>query len=130
MMRLSVRTSTEGDSPIVRDLAIAIVSCACLVATAWTAAAQSKETIVGTITDDMCATADHSKMRMGSNDAECAKACVDAHGAAYVVYDGKAAYGLSDQKTAATVAGKRVRVIGTVDANTKKITVESIRAEP
>lgn len=130
MMLFRVRTSTEGVPPTVGGLSAAIVACACLVATAWTAAAQSKQTIVGTITDDMCATADHSKMRMGNNDAECAKACVDAHGAAYVVYDGKAAYGLSDQKTAATLVAKRVRVVGTVDAKTKKIAVESIRAEP
>lgn len=130
MMLFSARTSTAGEWPTVRDLAVAIGACAVLVTTAWTAAAQSKQTIVGTITDDMCATGDHSKMRMGSNDAECAKACVDAHGAAYVVYDGKAAYGLSDQKTAATLVAKRVRVIGTVDAKTKKIAVESIRAEP
>lgn len=111
--------------------AITIIAvCTGLVTTTWIAAAQAKQTIVGTITDDMCATADHSKMRMGSNDAECAKACVDAHGAAYVVFDGKVAYGLSDQKTAATLVAKRVRVIGTVDPKTKKITVDSMRAEP
>ncbi|MBM3770427.1 MAG: hypothetical protein FJW27_03900 [Acidimicrobiia bacterium] len=106
----------------------AITVCACLAAAAVTAA-QAKQTIVGTITDDMCARADHSKMRMGSNDAECAKACVDAHGAAYVVFDGKTAYGLSDQKTAATLVAKKVRVVGTVDDKTKKIAVDSIRAE-
>lgn len=108
---------------------VLVVALGCLVLTS-VAAAQTKQTIVGTITDDMCANGDHSKMKMGSTDAECAKACVDAHGAAYVVYDGKAAYGLSDQKTAATLVAKRVRVVGTVDAKTKKIAVESIRAEP
>lgn len=115
-----------GARPVVTVIAVSTG----LVTTAWTAAAQAKQTLVGTITDDMCATADHSRMRMGSDDAECAKACVDAHGAAYVVFDGKVAYGLSDQKTAATLVAKRVRVVGTVDAKTKKITVESIRAEP
>lgn len=99
------------------------------VATGGTASAQGKQTILGTITDDMCATADHARMRMGANDAECAKACVDAHGAGYVLYDGKVAYGLSDQKSAAGFAAKRVRVVGTVDAKTKKMVVESIRAE-
>jgi hypothetical protein len=124
MMRFSFWQSTTS------ALVVVTMVCAALAITTWTATAQSKQTIVGTITDDMCATADHSRMKMGRNDAECAKACVDAHGAAFVVFDGKTAYGLSDQKTAATLIAKRVRVVGTVDAKTKKIAVESMRAEP
>src|SRR5690349_12988528 len=61
--------------------------------------AQAKQTFTGTITDNGCADANHSHMRMGSNDAECTLACVDAHGATYVLYDGKTTYALSDQKT-------------------------------
>ena len=89
-----------------------------------------KQTFTGTITDDMCVNANHSAMRMGSNDEECAKACVDAHGANWVLFDGKAAYILSDQKTAATLAAKKVRVTGTLDPKTKRIAVDSMRAEP
>lgn len=129
-MLLSFDQSTIRVGSRTRRVLGTVVAGVWLVAAPGPAASQTKQTIVGTITDDMCATADHSKMRMGSNDAECAKACVDAHGAAYVVYDGKVAYGLSDQKTAATLVAKRVRVVGTVDAKTKKIAVESIRAEP
>ena len=51
-----------------------------LLAAATLLAAQGKQTFVGTITDDECTTADHSRMRMGSTDAQCARACVEVHG--------------------------------------------------
>ena len=54
----------------------------------------------------MCANADHSQMRMGPTDAECTIACVSAHGAMYVLYDGKDVYTLSDQQTPEKFAGK------------------------
>ena len=92
------------------------------------AAARPREMFTGTITDNMCALADHSRMRMGSNDAECTIACVAAHGALYVLYDGKEAYTLSDQQTPEKFAGKRVTVTGTLDARTKTIQVDSIAA--
>src|SRR5881409_3708012 len=91
------------------------------------AAARPREMFTGTITDNMCALADHSRMRMGSNDAECTIACVSAHGALYVLYDGKEAYTLSDQQTPEKFAGKKVTVTGTLDARTKTIQVDSIR---
>jgi hypothetical protein len=87
---------------------------------------QAKPTFTGIITDDMCARADHSGMRMGPTDAECTKACVMAHGASYVLYDGKSAYVLSDQKTPEKFAGQKVTVTGTLDEKTKTITVDSI----
>src|SRR5262245_51415940 len=88
--------------------------------------AQGKRTFSGSITDNMCVLADHSRMRMGSTDAECTIACVDAHGATYVLYDGKDAYTLSDQKTPEKFAGKKVTVTGTLDAAKKMIRVDSI----
>ena len=60
-------------------------------------AAPGKQKFTGIITDSMCADGDHSRMKMGSDDAECTNACIDSHGAVYVLYDGKAAYTLSDQ---------------------------------
>lgn len=65
-------------------------------------------------------------MRMGPTDAECTVACVNAHGASYVLYDGKQAYILSDQKTPEKFAGKKVTVTGTLDAKSKTIRVDSI----
>ena len=92
------------------------------------AAAPGKQTVTGVITDSMCETGDHSRMRMGSNDAECTIACVQAHGAQYVLYDGKESYTLSDQQKPEKFAGKKVTVTGTVDAKTKTIKVDSIAA--
>ena len=76
----------------------------------------------------MCPLANHSRMQMGPTDAECAKACVAAHGAVYVLYDGKSAYVLSDQKTPEKFAAQRVRVVGTIDPKTNTIRVDSIAA--
>jgi hypothetical protein len=88
--------------------------------------AQNRQRFTGTITDAMCAAGDHSKMRMGSNDAECTIACVSSHGVLYMLYDGKQAYVLSDQKTPEKLAGKRVAVTGALDARTMTIQVESM----
>ena len=88
------------------------------------ASAQSRQKFTGIITDSMCATGDHSVMKMGSNDAECTIACVESHGAAYVLYDGKDAYFLDDQKTPEKYAGKKVVVTGALNAAKKTIHVE------
>jgi len=79
----------------------------------------------GTITGSGCAKADHSAMKMG-NDAQCTMACVKAHGAKYVLYDGKEAYELSDQKTPEQYAAKKVTVTGTLDAKSNIIKVDKI----
>ena len=100
----------------------------CLLAVAVLSAPQGKQTFTGTITDDECERADHSRMRMGPTDAECVLACISAHSASYVLYDGKDSFALSDQNTPEKFAGKKVTVTGTVDANTKSIKVESITA--
>jgi len=91
-------------------------------------AAQNKQTFTGIVTDDMCPRADHSQMRMGPTDAECAAACVQVHGALYVLFDGDHAYTLSEQQTAAKFAARKVKVVGTLDSKTKTIHVESITA--
>jgi len=76
----------------------------------------------------MCPEADHSRMGMGPTDRECTIACINAHGALYVLYDGKDAYALSDQQTPEKFAGKKVAVTGTLDTKTKTIRVDSITA--
>jgi hypothetical protein len=90
--------------------------------------AQSKRTFTGTITDNMCPAGDHSRMRMGSNDAECTLACNSAHGAPYVLYDGKDTFALNDQQSPEKFAGKKVTIMGTLDAKTGTIRVDSIAA--
>ena len=91
-------------------------------------AAQEKQTFTGVITDDMCPLGSHSRMQMGPTDAECARACITSHGSSWVLYDGKSAYVLSDQKTPDQFAAQKVRVVGTLDVKTKAIRVESITA--
>ena len=85
-------------------------------------------TFTGAITDSECATANHSLMKMGDTDPDCVKACVDAHGATYLLYDGTTAYQLTDQSAAAAHAGRRVTVTGTLDSSGTRITVQSIAA--
>ena len=100
----------------------------CLLAVAALSAQQGKQTFTGTITDDECGRADHSRMRMGPTDAACVRACISAHSASYVLYDGKEAYTLSDQQAPEKFAGQRVTVVGTLDAKTRTIQVDSIAA--
>ena len=91
-------------------------------------AAPGKQTFTGVITDHMCAETGHAAMRMGPTDAECTKACVAAHGASYVLLDGKQIYTLSDQKLPEKFAGQKVKVVGILDAKKKALTVDSITA--
>ena len=98
-------------------------------AAAFLSAAQAKQTFTGVISDDMCAlNGGHMSMQMGPTDAECTRACIEAHGASYVLADGKNVYMLSDQQTPAKFAGAKVKVTGTLDAKTKTIHVDSIAA--
>ena len=99
-----------------------------LLAFATLQAAPGKRMFTGTITDSMCANADHAPMRMGPTDAECTVACIDEHGATYVLFDGKNVYTLSNQRAPEKFAAQNVTVIGTLDARTKTIEVDSITA--
>jgi Protein of unknown function (DUF5818) len=89
---------------------------------------QSTQTFVGVVSDEMCAL-DHTAMRMGPTDAECTHACVEEHDAAYVLADDTRIYRLSDQSRAKPFAGRKVKVVGTLDAATNTIAVTSITGE-
>jgi hypothetical protein len=102
---------------------------ATLLAAASLSAAQGKQTFTGTITDSECGNAGHAVMRMGPTDAECTRMCVMAHAAAYVLLDGKTVYTLSDQKRSEEFAGRKVRIVGTLDAGARTIHVDSIAAQ-
>src|SRR5262245_60344304 len=80
----------------------------CLLGMLALSAGQGQQTFTGTITDNMCASTGHAQMRMGPTDGECTIACVEAHGATYVLLDGKTVYALSDQKTPEKFAGQTV----------------------
>ena len=90
-------------------------------------AAPGRQTFTGVITDHMCADTGHAAMRMGPTDAECTIACVQSHGASYVLLAGKTTYTLSNQQLPEQFAGTKVSVTGTLDVKTKTIAVDSIR---
>jgi hypothetical protein len=106
-----------------RPLAAAFV-----VVAAVSAGGQDQQTFTGVITDSECALGGHASMRMGPTDADCVKACVVAHGASYVLLDGKDVYALSDQQRPEAFAARKVRVTGTLNARTRVIQVASIAA--
>jgi hypothetical protein len=87
----------------------------------------ASQKFTGTITDDMCDKADHKDMKMGT-DEKCVQECIKGMNGKYVLYDGKQAYKLSDQKAPAKFAAKKVTVTGTLDDSTKTIKVEKIEA--
>ncbi len=91
-------------------------------------AAPAPQSFAGVVADSECEGGSHAQMRMGKDDAECTTACVDSHGASYVLWDGARAYILSDQRAPQAFAGQRVVVVGTLDSATRTITVESITA--
>jgi hypothetical protein len=99
-----------------------------LLVVATLSAAPPARTFTGTITDDMCAKEGHSRMQMGPTDAACTLACIDVHGASYVLYDGKQVYMLSDQRLPEKFAGQKVKIAGTLDDKTMTIKVDSITA--
>jgi hypothetical protein len=90
--------------------------------------ARGERTFTGVITDDQCAMGNHQQMQMGPTDADCVRACIAAHGAQYVLYDGTTAYLLSDQETPEQFAAQKVAVVGTLDAKANRIAVKSIAA--
>jgi hypothetical protein len=89
-------------------------------------AAPAAQKFTGIITDDMCPKGDHKAMKMA--DAKCVVECVRGMNGKYVLFDGKATYVLSDQKTPEKFAAKKVTVTGTLDEKTKTIRVDQIEA--
>lgn len=92
-------------------------------------APKAAQTFSGVVTDSECDSADHSGMRMGDTDAACVKACIESHGASYVLRAGNRTYALSDQRKPQAFAGRRVTVTGTLDAGGKTIQLDSIAAQ-
>ncbi len=104
-----------------------VTACAVVCVTRGVALAAPPQKFTGTITDNMCAKADHTSMNMGS-DEKCVTECIKGMNGKYVLYDGTNTYALSDQKSPAKFAAKKVTVTGTLDANTKTIQVDKIEA--
>jgi hypothetical protein len=93
--------------------------------------AQTPQTYKGEIIDSQCAAlGGHQVMaKPGESEKDCTNRCVGM-GGRYTLYDPatKTAYQLDDAKKAATFAGAKVTVTGTLNATTKTIHVASIKA--
>lgn len=101
----------------------------CVLGVVSLSGAQAAQTFTGVIADDTCGVAGgHASMGMGPTDVECTRLCVLHHAGAYVLQDGKDVYTLSDQRMPEQFAGQKVSVVGTLDAKTKTIQVDSIAA--
>lgn len=87
----------------------------------------SAATFTGVITDSMCLK-DHKSMGIAPED-KCVRECAKSGGVLYVLFDGKKAYKLSDQKMPAAFAARRVRVTGTLYEKTGIIKVDHIEAQ-
>ena len=112
-----MKNSTKNRSAM--RILVAILAAAAPLATA------NEGLLDGLITDSMCI-ANH----------KAAKTCFDQRrvrsyvraGAKYVLWDGRNAYVLSDQQAAEPWAGKKVRVLSTLDAKTREVRLISIVA--
>jgi hypothetical protein len=82
------------------------------------------QTFTGTITDTMCG-AKHGMMQ-GQPDEQCTRMCVRDTSSQYALFDGNQVFRLSDQKTPAKFAAKKVKVTGTYNEKAKTIKVSSI----
>lgn len=98
--------------------------CFSIMLTSLAVAAQA-ETFTGVITDTLCG-ASHTMMKNHPAD-QCVKMCTKGQ-YSYALYDGKTVIQLSDQKTPARFAARRVKVTGTLEPKTNTIRVSSIEA--
>jgi hypothetical protein len=84
----------------------------------------SAETYTGVITETMCGAKPHTMLK-GRTDAECIRMCVKGpHN--YALLDGGNVMKLSDQKTPAEYAARRVKITGAYDEKGKTLKVTSI----
>jgi len=89
------------------------------------ALAAGEQTFTGVITDTMCG---KSHAMMGSQaDDQCVALCTRGS-SRFALYDGKTVFKLSDQKTPARFAAKRVKVTGTLNEKTGTIKVTAMEA--
>ena len=99
--------------------------------------AAEKTTFYGEISDTQCAMNVHSlsrsheemivKKTMGTDPASCAKACV-RRGGEWVLRAREDIYRLKNQSGIDALAGRKVRVLGTLD--TKTMTIDNADIEP
>lgn len=88
-------------------------------------AADAPKIYTGIITDSMCGM-NHKMMKI-TPDSKCVRECVsNSKEVKYALHDGKNMYKLSDQKTPAQFAARKVKVTGTLFPKTGVLKVDKI----
>lgn len=110
-----------------------------VVAVGQLANAQTAKTFQGDISDSQCALNVHSLTRshqemlksksMGGTPTDCTLYCVKYHGGDFVLVHKNDVYRLDDQKAAQVFAGKKVRIVGAMQADKKTIHIIKIDEE-
>ena len=105
--------------------------------TTWAA---GETTFEGEIADSQCATGVHSLSRShkemiemghaGSTAEDCTRYCVHSRGGRYVLLTKHDVFKLDNQDLAEKYAGKKIKLIGTLDSNTKMIQVMTMQPVP
>ena len=108
-------------------------------ATNFGAGSDERRTFLGEIADSQCALNVHSLTRshqemlqsksMGGSTTSCAEYCVKYLGGDFVLASKRDVFRLDDQNAASKFAGRRVKVVGTLQQNTHTIRVSSIDAD-
>ncbi len=119
---------TKYSTRISLALAVVVLSLAPLAPLSGQSSPASPQTIVGEVTDTMCAPSkSHSGMMakmpsMGHDASSCAKACARI-GAQYVLLDNQTGkvYQVDDQAKIAQFAGHRIKVTGTLTASSIRV---------
>ena len=108
-----------------------------MVPAAWGA---GESTFEGEIADSQCATGVHSLSRShkemidmghaGSTAEDCTRYCVHSRGGRYVLLTKHDVFKLDNQDLAEKYAGQKIKLIGTLDSNTKMIQVMTMQPVP
>jgi hypothetical protein len=103
------------------------------------ATAQDAKVFYGDISDSQCAMNVHSLTRsheemlksksMGGTPKDCTLYCVNYHGGDFVLAHKNDIYRLDDQNAARAFAGKKVKIVGKMDADKKTIHIVKIEEQ-
>lgn len=110
-----------------------------MVASVISVHAQEAKAFYGEISDSQCAMNVHSLTRshqemlksksMGGTPKDCTLFCVNYHGGDFVLSSKKNVFHLDDQNLARGFAGKKVKIIGKMEADKKTIHILKIEEE-
>jgi len=122
--------------PQLKRIAITLAAMAVIAVLGLQQSRAAEESYKGVITDSQCAMNVHSLSKShkemphdktgGSTPAECVWYCVKQRGGRFVLQNKDKVYKLDDQTMGRELAGKKVEVFGTLDAQTNTIHVHRL----